>query len=625
MFSRGLPAALLLTLLACEPGASPGQSAAELGKSGGPLGSQRPGMGAVVYPGGTMFRVWAPNASAAFVAGDFNGWSDSATPLWSESNGNWSADVAGAIAGQKYKLVLHHGSDVLHRADPRAAQMENSAGASIIHDPAAYAWQAQRFVQPGLNESVIYELHVGAFNPTTPGRPGTWRSAIDKLAYLADLGINVIELMPVAEFPSDFSWGYEGSYPFAPSHTYGSPEEMKSFVDAAHGLGIAVVLDVVHAHYGPNDLSMWQFDGETFGAGGIYFYSDWRAHTPWGNTRPDYGRPQVRDFIVDNTRSWLDEYRLDGLRWDATMEIRSENGVDIPDGFRVLQLANDAVRLRWPSKLMIAEDFRDDASLTMDTASGGAGFSSQWDGAFFHPVADNVILPDDGARDMAAVAFAIGHQFNGQASQRVIYTETHDEVANGRQRVPEMIWPGNAGSWASRKRSTLGAAIALTSPGIPMLFMGQEFVEDGYFAAERPLDWGKLNRFGGIHDLYRDLIYLRRNWRNNTRGLRGDHVNVFRTDESSKVIAYHRWDLGGPGDDVVVVANFSGQGFPSYTLGFPRSGTWRLRFNSDYAGYAQDFGSVLAADAGATRGKKDGLPASATIGIGPYSLLIFSQ
>ena len=274
---------------------------------------------------------------------------------------------------------------------------------------------------------------------------------------------------------------------------------------------------------------------------------------------------------------------------------------------------------------MIAEDFRGDRAITRQTGWGGAGFDSQWDGEFFHPVAGAIIAREDRDRSMAAVAGAIRHGFNDQATQRVIYTESHDEVSNGRQRVPEMIWPGNAASYYSKKRSTLGAAIALTSPGIPMLFQGQEFLEDGWFAAERPLDWSKSVRFAGITALYRDLIRLRRNWFNNTRGLRGDHVNVFHINDTDKLLAYHRWARGGPGDDVVVVANFSGRAFSAYSIGFPRAGTWYARFNGDWDGYAPDFWNTNSYDAVASGGPRDGLGASGDVGVGPYSVVIFSQ
>jgi 1,4-alpha-glucan branching enzyme len=226
---------------------------------------------------------------------------------------------------------------------------------------------------------------------------------------------------------------------------------------------------------------------------------------------------------------------------------------------------------------------------------------------------------------MNAVRDAIQHTYNGDAFQRVIYTESHDEVANGRSRVPETIWPGNASSWFSKKRSTLAAAIVMTAPGIPMLFEGQEILEDGWFDDQDPVDWSKLSTYAGIHDLYRDLIRLRRNWWDNTRGLRGQGTSVYHVNNSAKVVAYHRWDLGGPGDDVVVIANFSNTPFDNYTIGLPQAGAWYVRFNSDWSGYDSTFGDHPAWDFTAQAGAYDGMPYNGTLSLGPYTAVILSQ
>jgi len=207
----------------------------------------------------------------------------------------------------------------------------------------------------------------------------------------------------------------------------------------------------------------------------------------------------------------------------------------------------------------------------------------------------------------------------------MIYTENHDEVANGRQRVPETIWPGNAGSWFSRKRSTLGGALVLTSPGIPMLFQGQEFLEDGWFAAEDRLDWSKDTTYAGIKALYRDLIRMRRNLGGNTKGLTGYFTNVHHVNNGSKVLGYHRWANGGAGDDVIVLANFSNTSFPNYRIGVPRSGTWKVRFNSDWSGYSADYGNFGAYDVASDPWGYDGMAQSCNFRVGPYSVVVYSQ
>jgi 1,4-alpha-glucan branching enzyme len=599
-------------------------------------------MGALLHPTGlaTTFRVWAPFATSVSVAGEFNSWSATATPLGSEGNGYWSADVPGALAGHQYRYVM----DGTHwRIDPRAVAVTNSVGNGVIVDT-TYDWQ-HPFQSPPWNEMVVYEMHTRTF----PDDPTDNPTLFDELAspqnmdYLRELGVNTLLILPTAEFPGDVSWGYNPAHIFAVESSYGGPRKFKEFVDRAHANGFAVLLDVVYNHFGPSDIehSVWQFDGwhqQWDGpTGGIYFYNDWRARTPWGQkNRPDYGRGDVRQFIRDNALTWLEEYRVDGLRFDMTVFIRNVDGsdTDAPGdarnlggaGWSLLQWINDEVNLRQPWKITMAEDLQGNAWVTKDTGAGGMGFDTQWDAHFVHPVRRALVAPDDAARDMRALRFAIEHRPNGNPWQRVIYTESHDEVAssNGKRRLPEDIHPGRADSWESKKRSTLGAAMVFTGAGIPMIFQGQEMLEWIPFGDDR-MDWDKYDTFRGIYTLYRDLIRLRRNWFNHTRGLRGPHVNVFHAGQDDKVMAFHRWDRGGPGDDVVVVMNFSARTYPSYTIGFPRTGQWRVRFNSDWNGYSADFGNTFSYDTVAGGGGIQSMPCSGNVGIGPYSAIILSQ
>lgn len=594
--------------------------------------SSRPRMGTRLIPGGVTFRVWAPFASQVFAAGTFNQWSTVATPFASEGNGYWSVQVPGAKIGDEYQFVIRHDAlPLIWRKNPYASAVVNSSGNAIIHDP-NFDWTGDEFTMPPWNELVIYEMHVGTFNDTPSPGPGTFDDIALKLPYLSDLGINAIEIMPVVEFSLDYSWGYNPSQPFSVETALGGPQGLYRFVKAAHAHGIAVILDVVYNHCGPGDLDLWRFDGwsDSDHDGGIYFYDNARAQTPWGATRPDYGRPEVRQYLRDNALFWLNKYRLDGLRFDSVVNIRNRNGNndpagDLPDGWNLLQWINDEIRASQPWKITIAEDLQNNAWITKATAVGGAGFRSQWDAGFVHPIRQAIIAADDAARDMFAVSAALYHRYNDDATQRVIYTESHDEVANGHSRVPEEIWNGHADSWFARKRSTLGAALVLTAPGIPMLFQGQEFLENGYFQDTVPLDWSKSNTFAGIHRLYRDLIRLRRNWNDRTRGLRGQHINVHHINNLDKVLAFHRWENGGPGDDVIIVANFADKSYDAYALGLPQPGLWRVRFNSDWQGYSHDFGNHLGYDTFAENGAQDRMSFHANVGIGPYSVLILSQ
>lgn len=722
-----LVAAFLAFAVTAPPAPAPSASGTTAGPS-----SLVPVSGSVSAAGttaasGRAFEVWAPFADEVGVAGDFNGW----TPAPLAKNGaHWSGFVAGAKVGDRYKFAVRRGGVTYWRNDPRAKEVTNSSGESVIFDPAfdwdvrepiAVSWTGKsllagtvagvyttnrltgafdaggreqlrlecslrnygdethaqdgvfvssngsawtkiaafpakgagwkkfeldlpasaafvRFQQyddypfpsdgvavkdaaitgvrpyqtPYWNEAVIYEMHVGTFHDLPGGGPGTFASAIAKLDYLKDLGVNAVKVMPIAEFPGDFSWGYNPSHPFAVESAYGGPKGFKEFVKQAHARGIAVILDVVYNHWGPSDLDLWRFDGwSENGKGGIYFYNDGRSKTPWGDTRPDYGRGEVRVYVRDNAMMWLDEYRVDGLRWDSTVNIRTWEGGEIAEGWSLMQWINASID---PWKISIAEDLQGNAWITKPVSQGGAGFGAQWDAGFVHPVRAALVAPADGSRNVNAVAGSI---LGGM--QRVVYTESHDEVANGKSRLPEEIWPGNAGSWASKKRSTLGAVLVFTSPGIPMIFQGQEILEDGWFQDTDPVDWGKLATHSGIRDLYRDLIHLRRT----LPALRTANVNVHHVNATDKVIAFHRWT--SQGDDVIVLLNLSAKSFPGYTIGFPAGGSWRVRFNSDWKGYSGDFGNFPSFDTWASWGAKEGMSYSASVGVGPYSAVILTR
>lgn len=590
-----------------------------------------PGMGAILHPDGVAFRVWAPNAEEVYVTGTFNDWSETNHPLALEENGYWAATVPEAKVGDEYRYLIINGELKLSRNDPYAREVSHSIGNSVIVDP-AFDWGDDGYELPPWNTLIIYEMHVGTFN-AHPGTPGSFETAIEKLGYLRELGINAIELMPPMEFPGGYSWGYNPAHPFALESDYGGSRGFKEFVKAAHAQGIAVIVDVVYNHFGPSDLDLWQFDGwSENGGGGIYFYNDWRAKTPWGDTRPDYGRGEVRQYLRDNALMWLEEYRADGLRWDSTIYLRNVEGNnnnpanDLPEAWGLMQWINEEIQARFPGKLTIAEDLQQNEWLTRGTGEGGAGFGSQWDSAFVHPIREAIITNDDKFRDIYTVRDALMRSYAGDAFKRVVYTESHDEVANGRARVPEEIWPGEVDNWYSKKRSTLGAALVLTAPGIPMLFQGQEFIEDRWFHDQDPLEWERVEAYPGIIQMYHDMITLRRNGQGVSLGLCGQHIDVYHLNNEAKVMAFHRWhDEGGPGNSVVVVVNMANQSHEQYPLGFPREGVWRVRFNSDASAYDSDFSNHSSPDLMAEPGEYDHLPCHGQVSIGPYTVIILSQ
>ena len=581
-------------------------------------------LGATPHEGGVSFRVWAPHATAVAVIGAFNEWKPDADPMAAEEGGVWSADVPEAAVGDEYRylLTVADGTTV-SRIDPYAKQVTNSVGNAVVADP-DFDWGDGEFESPHWNEMVIYELHVGTFNQSAgvEDLPSKLASVTAKFGHLKKLGINTIQVMPIAEFAGDLSWGYNPAHLFAVESAYGGPAAFKQFVKDAHGSGFAVVVDVVYNHLGPSDLDIWRFDGwsENDG-GGIYFYNDWRKETPWGATRPDYGRKEVREYIRDNAMMWLDDYRVDGLRMDMTLYIRSvraDGEPNLPDGFTLLQWINSEIRAKYPNAITIAEDLQKSDLLTAKPEHGGAGFSSQWDDQFVHPIREAVITPADEHRSMVAIGHAITHRYNGDAFQRVIYSESHDEVSNGRARVPHEIDPSGENNYFAQKRSTLAAALVFTAPGIPMIFQGQEFLEGEWFRDSVPVVWDKRDEYRGIVKLYRDLIGLRLNKHDLTRGLSGQHVELLHVNDDDNVIAFRRWKEGGPGDDVVVVLNFHRDARHGYELDFPSAGTWKLRLNSDWKGYSDLFHGEPVGDVQVPEKR-------VAIDIAPYSVLVFSQ
>lgn len=586
------------------------------------------GMGAIVYPGGVAFRLWAPHADAVFVRGEFNNWSETDHGMTREGDGYWYVDVHGAKTSQEYLFRIHADEQRLDRIDPYARQVTNSSGNGVIYDPASFNWEDDdAFSPPPQNELVIYELHVGSFFTPDQGKVGEFADAVEKFAHLKRLGVNAIQIMPVAEFAGDYSWGYNPAHIYAVESTYGGPDGLKRFVKLAHKNGLAVIQDVVYNHFGPSDLDLWQFDGwSENGKGGIYFFQDERSKTPWGDTRPDYGRVEVANFIRDNAIMWLDEYHIDGLRWDMTLYIRTIDGsVEIPEGWALMRRVNSEVRARHPHVILIAEDLQGEPTITRSDVDGGAGFHAQWDKYFVHPVRDVITQISDESRSMDVIRDAILFKYNNDAFRRVIYSESHDEVANGQARLPYDVDPDDPTGWFAQKRSTLAAGLVFTSPGIPMLFQGQEFLQGEWFRDDVPLNWDLNDEFRGIVRLYRDLARLRQNWNNDTRGLRGQFINVFHVNNEDNMLAFQRWDQHGQGDDVVVVMNFSTVPRQNYVIGVPDKGLWKLRLNSDAQIYSPDFENYPSGNMDGLEGGMNGLSHHGMVNIAPYSMLIYSQ
>lgn len=580
-------------------------------------------VGAIVERAGVSFRVWAPFAQQVSVAGSFSNWTE--VPMANENDGYWWAFVKAAVAGQEYKFCIRNGENIYWRNDPRAMHFITSAGNSVIVDK-QFDWGNDEYMLPPREQQVIYELHVGTFNRPDAATTGTFINLIEKLDYLAELGVNTIELMPIGSMMMDRGWGYAIDYIFAVESLYGGRYGFLQFVKAAHNKGIGVVLDVVYNHFGPdNNLDLWQFDGwQQDGKGGIYFYNDWRAETPWGNTRPDFGRKEVQQYILDNVKMWMHECHVDGLRVDSTIFIRNVKGYnndpanDIPEGWYMMQQINSVAKKIKPTAITIAEDIGANDYLVKPASASGAGFSAQWELGFSYALRQALHSNDVSQIDISGITQQLCRNYNGDPFQRIVYTDSHDSAANGSARLNEVISPGNADSLFARRQLLIAAVLTFTAPGVPMLFQGQEFMEEGAFNDWRGLDWSKAERFNGIVLAYKHLIGLRKNQTKVSAGLTGTNINLLHVDEANKVIAYHRWKSGGAGDDTVVLINFSGKEYSDYEIAFPGEGNWRVRFNNNWPGYSSDFKSKVAESITVDIGK-------AKLTLEPSSAIIYSQ
>jgi 1,4-alpha-glucan branching enzyme len=612
-------------------------------------------LGATLHSDGTStFRVWAPFVDSVGVR--ING--GVVTPMAKETghpdpaDTTWIGTVTGSKAGDQYRYVISVGGVSREFNDPRAQQLTgfdlaNGFGLpgnddkpqSVIVDP---NFTMPLFTEPTFNAMVIYELHVGTFN-------NTFKGAVDKLDYLQTLGINAVELLPIVEnvlstsrSPADHDWGYDPAHLFAIKAKYGTPQEFKEFVKQCHQRHIAVIIDVVYNHLAQQNL-LERFGGFSLPQipDGIYFYGGDRAATGFG-PRPDYGRGQVQQYLNDNALLLLHDYGVDGLRFDDTIAIRSFQGnlhTPLPDGENLLRTINTSYRKdpKQAGKISIAEDLQGSGNVTLQSGPVGLDFNSQWDDGMVNTLRDVVTKVNDSDRDMGAVKGVLENKLGDDVFARVIYTEDHDQVghppeenpSNHQIRLPAMIDVIDHESVFAKKRSTLAAAIVMTAPGIPMIFQGQEMLETrafNFFTAVNT-DFTRADdpKFKGIVQMYRDLIALRRNSAGTTVGLTGQHLNVFHVDNGNKTLAYHRWENGGTGDDVVVVANFANSAQNNLNIGFPRGGMWHIRFNSGATVYDAGFTNGDSFDTMANSGGKDGMNFNANVSVGAYSLVIFSQ
>jgi maltooligosyltrehalose trehalohydrolase len=463
--------------------------------AGGPANQ----IGALLGPGGVSFRVWAPGRDRVWVVVD----GGQETAMDRDDNGYFACFVAGIGAGTRYRYRLDR--DERLYPDPASRfQPDGPHGPSCVVDPDAYAWRDDEWPGLTIEGQVVYEMHVGTFTPE-----GTWAAAIDKLAFLKEVGITCIEMMPVCDFPGRFGWGYDGVNLFAPTRLYGEPDDLKAFIDAAHGLRIGVILDVVYNHLGPDGNYLACFSRE--------YFTD-KYENEWGQAInfDGPGSDEVRAFFIANASYWTGEYHFDGLRLDATQSIFDQSPEHVI--VAIARAARAAAGRR--SIILIAENEPQHSELVRPPEQGGYGLDALWNDDFHHSAMvaltgrNDAYYEDHTGEPQEFVSAAkYGYLFQGQvyAHQRkrrgtpdldiapaafVTFTQNHDQIANSGtgQRCHQL---------ASPARARAITALMLLMPGTPMLFQGQEFWASApffYFADHKP-DLAELVRKGRLEFL----------------------------------------------------------------------------------------------------------------------------
>ena len=642
-------------------------------------------LGAQLAEGGATFRTWAPGAQAVYVVLEDPG---TATPstwvkndlnrLVRDEHGYWAGFLPGVVDGTEYRFwVVGTGSEGFKR-DPYARELRLSGYPEcncIVRDPRSYPWHDQGFRPPPFNDLLVYQLHVGVFfaeddqgQDLRPGRVAKFLDVVDRLPYLADLGVNAIMPLPFAEFQGENSKGYNGTDLFSPEMDYavdavdldpylgkvnrllaqkncppltreqltGQINQLKALIDLAHLHGLAVIADVVYNHAGGgfDDQSIHFFDrpASTDNNDSLYFLRDGHA----GGLVFAFWKQEVRQFLIDNARMWLEEYHLDGLRHDQVTVI-DEHG-----GWTFCQDLTHTLRFVRPDAIQIAEYWGNERWRGVAPPPSGMGFDAGYHDGLRDRIR-GVIAEAAGGREARVNLDALREALQPPAGFPAAWktfqcVENHDLLDDshaGNDKQPRIAALGDASdarSWYARSRARVATGLLMTAPGVPMLFMGQEFLEEKYWsddphAAHLMIWWqglqGADRAMSDHHRFTRDLLWLRRK----QPALRGEGLNVFHVHNDNRVLAWHRW-LPGIGRDVVVVASLNESTFydHSYRLGFPGEGPWLEVFNSDIYDtflnpYAQgNPGGVTAGGPG-----MHGMPASAGITLPADSILVFAR
>jgi 1,4-alpha-glucan branching enzyme len=642
-------------------------------------------LGANIVNGGTTFRVWAPGAKEVYLVLDDAGhhapstWTKNDQDLlMRDARGYWSGFFPGVADASEYRFfVVGTGSEGFKR-DPYARELRMDGYPNcncIVRDPSGYVWHDQGFRAPAFSDLIVYQFHFGVFyaqddqgKDIRPHRVCKFLDVVNRIPYFADLGVNAVMPLPFQEFQGENSLGYNGTDLFSPEMDYavrtkdlppylarvnellkakGLPEmkgeqltgqinQLKAFIDLCHLYGVAVIADVVYNHAGGgfDDQSIFFFDRQPTGDNNnsLYFLRDDHA----GGLVFAFWKNEVRQFLIDNGKMLFEEYHFDGLRYDQVTVI-DEHG-----GWSFCQDLTSTLRFVKPVAAQIAEYWGSERWKGVARPQDGMGF----DVGYSDTVRDKLraVIGEttggsgaqvnlDKVRDALYMSYRDGNRWT--VFQCIENHDLIDDNHTGNDRQPRIAAlgdPSNSRSWYARSRAKVATGILLTAPGVPMIFMGQEFLEDKHWTdwpgkPELLIWWegleGKDKNMSDQHRFTRDLMWLRRKH----PALRGEGLNVFHVHNENRVIAFHRW-LPGIGRDVVVVASLNENTFynHSYGLGFPGGGHWNEVFNSDI--YDNFFNPNSQGNPGgitADGPSMHDLPASVGITLPANSILVFAR
>jgi 1,4-alpha-glucan branching enzyme len=584
---------------------------------------------------GVSFAVWAPNAKGVSLIGEFNRWDGNEAQLRVlGSSGVWELFWPGFSVGGLYKFRVHGADGVItDRADPFAFAAEVPPQTASKVTTSDYVWRDEEWMtrrakkNPVFEPMSTYEVHLASWRPGLSYR----QLASELTEYVVSQGFTHVEMLPVAEHPFGGSWGYQVTSYYAPTSRLGTPDDFRALVDALHQAGIGVVMDWVPAHFPKDAWALGRFDGTP-----LYEHSDPRRgeQLDWGTYIFDFGRPEVRNFLVANALYWLEEFHIDGLRVDAVASMlyldysrpddgwspNIHGGRENLEAVQFLQEMNATVHKAAPGIVTVAEESTSWPGVTRPTNLGGLGFSMKWNMGWMNDTLDYISRdPVHRSYHHHEMTFSLLYAF----SENFVLPISHDEVVHGKG----TLWgrmPGNDHMKASGLRSLL--AYQWAHPGKKLLFMGQEFGQRAEWSEERGVDWFQLGEGGfsnGILRMAHDLNEIYRThpalWTHDSSPEGYSWIDA--NDSASNVLSFLRF--GSDGSMIACVFNFSGSEHTRYRLGLPRSGRWHEVLNSDADIYngagVGNFGAVEA-----VHEPCHGRPASAVMVLPPLSALWFT-